>query len=388
MSKEYIKNGIVLHDGLLKKADLIVEEGKIKKIINEGENYPENDSMNIYDAKGNYVVPGFIDVHTHGAVNIDVNAATADELEQMGEFFASQGTTSWQCSILTDTKEQTLWCIDQFNEYQKKERKGAELISIHLEGPFLSAEYKGSMPEHLLSNGDIELVREYQEAAKGKIRYITVAPEVEGILENIKEMKELGIVVSLGHSGADYKTSMKAIENGATSITHTFNAMKLSHQHYPAIEGAALESDAYCEVICDGLHVHPAMVRLLLKTKGYDKVVAITDSIMATGLPDGKYKLGVNDIVVTDGDAKLASADVRAGSTLTSGKSIKNIIDYTSEPLEKVIKLWTENPAKMLGIYSSKGSIEISKDADIVILSEDYSVVDTFVKGKKQIFKK
>lgn len=387
MDKIYIKNGTVLHENIFKQANVIINDGKIEKILDSSDDPSKSESMDVYDAKGNYVVPGFIDVHTHGAINIDVNAATADELEKLGEFFATQGTTSWQCSILTDTKEQTLWSIDQVNKYFDKERNGAALIGIHLEGPFLSSEYKGSMPEHLLSQGDVELIKEYQEIANGKVRYITVAPEVKGVLESIEEIRDLGIVVSLGHSGASYDTSMEAIKYGASSITHTFNAMKLSHQHFPAIAGAALESEVYTELICDGLHVHPAMVRLLLKTKGYDKVVAITDSIMATGLPDGRYKLGVNDIVVTNGDAKLASADVRAGSTLTSVQSVKNLVDYTSAPLENILKLWTENPAKMLGIDDTKGSIEKAKDADIVILSEDYSVVDTFVKGRKQELK-
>ena len=175
---------------------------------------------------------------------------------------------------------------------------------------------------------------------------------------------------------------MKAIENGAASCTHIFNAMKLLHQHFPAIMGAALESDIYCEAICDGRHLHPAVVRLLIKTKGLDKVVAITDSIMAAGLPDGNYKLGVNDVVVVDGDAKLASNGVRAGSTLTTGAALKNLMAFTARPMEEILRLLTENPAKLIGVFDRKGSIAEGKDADIVILDRMDNVVDTFVMGK------
>ena len=198
------------------------------------------------------------------------------------------------------------------------EHKGAAMMGIHLEGPFLSPEYKGAMPEHLLQSKNIPLIEEYQKAAQGEIRYITVSPEVDGMVEDIPKLKALGIQVAIGHSGADYDTARAAVANGAMASTHTGNAMKLLHQHFPAIWGAVLEDDrVYCEVICDGRHLHPGTVRLILKTKGLERVVAVTDSIMAAGLPDGEYRLGVNEVVVIDGDAKLKENGTRAGSTLS-----------------------------------------------------------------------
>ncbi len=378
--EQYIINGKVFLDGSFQEKTIGIESGSLH-ILPKDEKIAEG--AKIYDADGKKVVPGFIDIHTHGAVGVDVNAASADELGKIGHFMATQGTTSWLCSVLTDTKEQTLWCIDEFKKHQKKEYDSANLLGIHLEGPFLSTEYKGAMPEHLLKGADIELLKEYQEAAEGNIRYLTVSPEIEGITDAIPAMKELGIVVAIGHSGADYDTSMKAIENGAASCTHIFNAMKLLHQHFPAIMGAALESDIYCEAICDGRHLHPGVVRLLIKTKGLDRVVAITDSIMAAGLPDGNYKLGVNDVVVVDGDAKLASNGVRAGSTLTTGQALKNIMAFTGRPVEEVLQLLTENPAKLIGVFDKKGSIAEGKDADLVVLDEDNNVADTFVMGRQ-----
>ncbi|MCI9199968.1 MAG: N-acetylglucosamine-6-phosphate deacetylase [Lachnospiraceae bacterium] len=378
--EQYIVNGKVFLDGSFQEKIVGIEDGRIH--ILPKEEMPK-EGAKVYDAEGKRVVPGFLDIHTHGAVGVDVNAATAEELGKIGHFMATQGTTSWLCSVLTDTKEQTLWCIDEFKKHKAMENAGADLLGIHLEGPFLAKEFKGAMPEHLLRDADVELLKEYQEAAEGNIRYLTVSPEIDGIVDAIPAMKDLGIVVAIGHSGADYDTSMKAIENGAASCTHIFNAMKLLHQHFPAIMGAAMESDIYCEAICDGRHLHPGVVRLLLKTKGIDRVVAITDSIMAAGLPDGNYKLGVNDVVVVDGDAKLASNGVRAGSTLTTGQALKNILKFTGRPIEEVLMLLTENPAKLIGVFDKKGSIADGKDADLVVLDEENNVYDTFVGGKQ-----
>lgn len=380
MKITYIINGKVFINHKFEEKVLKLEDGKIE-ICESDIKLPED--AECYDARGQMVVPGFIDVHTHGAVGVDVNAATADDLEKICRFAATKGTTSWLCSVLTDTKEQTHWCIDQFKEHKARGSEGANLLGIHLEGPFLSTEYKGAMPEHLLQKPNMPLLKEYQERAEGNIKYITISPEVEGLAEDIPSMKELGITVAIGHSGADYDTAWKAINNGAACCTHTFNAMKLLHQHFPAIMGAALESDIYCEMICDGRHLHPGTVRLLIKTKGLDKVVAITDSIMAAGLPDGNYKLGVNDVVVVDGDAKLSDTGVRAGSTLTQDTALRNLLSYTQRPVEEILPMLSENPAKLLGIFDSKGSIDNGKDADIVILDKDYQVCDTFVAGRK-----
>ncbi len=379
MEKYYIKGGSVYMDGRFCDRTIAMEDGHIFVLPKDFE--PGGDAQ-VYDASGCHVVPGFIDVHTHGAVGVDVNAASAEDLEKICQFMAGNGTTSWLCSVLTDTREQTLACIDAFNEHEKMDQQGAHLLGIHLEGPFLASEFKGAMPEYLLQKANMPLLAEYQERAKGNIRYITVSPEVEGIVEAIPDIRKMGIKVAIGHSGADYETSMKAIENGAVCCTHTFNAMKLLHQHFPAIMGAALESDIYCEAICDGRHLHPGVVRLLLKTKGLDKVVAITDSIMAAGLPDGQYKLGVNDVVVVDGDAKLADTGVRAGSTLTQNTALLNLIRFTGRDLNQILPLLTENPAKMLGIYDKKGSIADGKDADIVILDQENEIKDVFVSGK------
>jgi len=379
MSKCYIVNGLVYTDHHFAPKTVALEDGKLRVLG------PECDTGDgdCFDASGMKVVPGFIDTHTHGAVGVDVNGATAEELEKISCFMASRGTTSWQCSILTDTQEQTEWCIEQFKRHQAMEQNGADLVGIHLEGPFLAKEYKGAMPEHLLKKNDIPLIRRYQELAGGKISYITISPELEGVQEMIPTLKELGIVVGIGHSGATYDETMRAIAQGASVGTHMGNAMRLFHQHEPAVFGAIMESDAYCETICDGLHLAPGTVRMLAKCKGLERIIAITDSIMAAGLPDGNYHLGVNDVVVVDGDAKLVSNGTRAGSTLTQDVALKNMLKWLPNSLEEIIPTLTENPARAMGLWDRKGSIETGKDADLVLLNENADIVHVFARGKQ-----
>lgn len=376
MSTRYIVNGQVYVDHRFQERTVAMEDGVIRLLP------PEKPvSGEVCDAAGKRVVPGFIDIHTHGAVGVDVNGASAEDLEKIGRFFAGNGTTSFLASVLTDTEEQTCWCIDQYKAWKAKKREGARLLGIHLEGPFLAPAYKGAMPEHLLRTGDAALLRTYQERAEGGIRYLTVSPEVAGTVELIPAARALGIVTAIGHSGADYDTALAAVAAGAQAATHTFNAMQLLHQHRPAILGAVLESDVYCEAICDGRHLHPGIVRLLLKTKGADRVVAITDSIMAAGLPDGNYHLGVNEVVVEDGDAKLASDGTRAGSTLTQDTALRNLLAWTGRPMEELLPLLTENPARLIGVFDRKGSIADGKDADLVLLDGENRVEQVFLGG-------
>lgn len=379
MEKTYIVNGQVYLDHRFTQATVGMEAGKLQILPPD---CPTADGA-VFDASGMKLVPGFIDTHTHGAVGVDVNGATAEDLEKISCFMASHGTTAWQCSILTDTREQTEWCIAEFKRHEKMEQSGADLVGIHLEGPFLAKEYKGAMPEHLLKKNDLELVRHYQTLAEGKINYITISPELPGVQEMIPALVEMGIVVGIGHSGATYDQAMGAIGLGATVGTHVGNAMRLFHQHEPAIFGAIMESDVYCETICDGRHLVPGSVRMYCKCKGLDRIVAITDSIMAAGLPDGNYHLGVNDVVVVDGDAKLASNGTRAGSTLTQDVALKNMRRWLPYSLEEILPTLSENPAKEMGLWDRKGSLETGKDADVVLLDENDNVVHVFARGKQ-----
>ena len=376
----YLKGATVLLPEGMTRTDVVVKDGRIAGLPRETANI---EGLPELDAAGLTVLPGFIDIHTHGAANVDVNAADEEGLRTIGRFFASQGVTGWLCSVLTDTPEQTLWCMEQARRViEGGPYDGAALLGIHLEGPCLSSEYKGAMPEHLLMHeADPELFRQYQEASGGHVRYTTLAPEVPGVPELIPQLNAMGIVCAIGHSGAGYDQSQACVAAGAASATHLGNAMRLFHQHDPAIWGVALESDLYVEAICDGRHLHPGSVRLYLKDKGWDRVVAITDSIMAAGLPDGNYKLGVNDVVVEDGDAKLADTGVRAGSTLTLAQALRNIVKFADTDVAHAAHLMTANPARLIGL-PTKGNIARGCDADLALVDGDLEVVRTIVGGR------
>ncbi len=374
----FLKNGTLLSEGAMVPLHMAVENGVITALTTDGTNpkgLPE------VDAAGLQILPGFLDLHTHGAAGVDVNAADVDGLRTIGRFFASQGVSGWLCSILTDTVEQTLWCIEQARQViEGGPYDGAPLLGIHLEGPCLSTEYKGAMPEHLLMHeANYDLFARYQTAANGHIRYVTLSPEIPGVVELVPRLTALGMVCAMGHSGAGYDCAMGCIHAGVRSVTHLGNAMRLFHQHDPAIFGVALESDAYVEAICDGRHLHPGTVRLYCKAKGMHRMLAVTDSIMAAGLPDGQYKLGVNDVIVKDGDAKLPNG-VRAGSTLTMAQALRNLLVFTRRPLEQIAPMLSENQARLMG-WPSKGRLAVGCDADLVLLDGACQVVQTFAAG-------
>ena len=377
MRRTIFTGGLVFTGGALRETEVLVADSRIAAI---GDNLPR-EGCDVLNLEGNILSPGFIDVHTHGGDGVDINAADYQQLAKLSRFFASQGVTGFLASILTDTEEATSRAIDAVCEFMDRPLPGAKCLGIHLEGPFLCEKYKGAMPPELLREGDADLFRRYQRKAAGRVRYMTVAPEVPGVLDMLDEIRG-ECVLAIGHSDADYETARESIRRGVCSCTHTFNVMSLFHQHRPAVMGAVLESGVYCEAICDGRHLHPGTVRMLLKCKGWDKVVAITDSMQAAGLPDGEYMLGINPVTVTDGDAKISGTDIRAGSTLTLAQAVKKISAFTGEGPENVLPLLTANPAKLIGEYHRRGDIAVGKDADFVVLSPELDVLATCSAGK------
>lgn len=375
---------LVLRGGLAvlpqgpRKLDIRLRNGKIAEIAEE---ITDGETL---DVSGLWVLPGMLDVHTHGGAGVDVNHADLKDLERLARFFTAQGVTGFLPTVLTGTESEMAGAIRAIAQ-ARASRSGAQVLGCHLEGPFLAAAYKGAMPEALLQEGDLALANRLQEAGEGCILRMTVSPEVPGVLEMIPELTRMGIGVSLGHSGADYEQAMACIAAGADSATHTMNAMVPLHQHRPGILGAVLESDLYCEIICDGLHLHPGIVRLLTKAKGIRRIVAVTDSIAASGLGDGGYWLGAQPTVVKDGDAWLADGSSRAGSTLTMARALRNFMAFTGLPIEQAILPMTQNPAALLGLEGRKGRIAVGMDADLTVLDTDLAVRHTFV-GQRHVF--
>lgn len=356
------KNGSALIDGKLKRVDIAANHGRIIAIEQE---IVADEQTEVVDCSGRYVLPALVDIHTHGANGYDFNSADYDGMKKIMEFYVSHGVGTVFPTVMTDSDETI---CRQLELIAKLAKEYPEVKGIHLEGPFLSEKFCGAMPKQYLQKPSFDKFLRYQKAADGLIRLVTVAPELPNAIEFITEATAHRVHVSIGHSGADGETVKKALKAGAVSFTHWGNAMAEMDRHGLNVSGAALASNnAYCEVICDGRHVNKDVLKLLVKVKGIDRVIGITDSIMAAGLPDGQYKLGVNDVTVTGGDARITGTDVRAGSTLDAYSGLANVVSFTGLPLAEAIKLWTVNPARMVGLHNRIGTIEVGKDADFIL---------------------
>ena len=355
------KNGHALINGKLVKTDIVANHGRIIEIAPD---VVADEQTEVIDCSHRYILPALVDIHTHGAMGYDFNTADLDGMKKIMEFYVSHGVGTVFPTVMTDSDEVICRQVALIAQLSKDY---PEIKGIHLEGPFLSREYCGAMPVEYLQKPSMDKFLTYQKAAEGKIKIITVAPELNDALAFIEEVTDEKVVVSLGHSGADGETVQKALKAGAKSFTHFGNAMSGLDRHNLNMVGTALLSDAYCEVICDGKHVDRDVMRLLLKNKGINKVIGVTDSMMAAGLSDGIYKLGVQSVTVSAGDALLTGTDVRAGSTLDAYQGLANVVSFTGLPLAEAIKLWTVNPARLVGLSDRIGTIEVGKDADFII---------------------
>ena len=362
---------VVLPDGI-RRVDIGMRNGKIERIGEALDGYQTQ-----IDAFGLTVIPGMIDLHTHGAAGINVNSASAGDFEKLSRFFASEGVTSFVPTIVSDAENRMLELIRDVSD-MRGQVHGAKIAGCHLEGPFLSPDFRGAIPRRHLQPGDAALISRFLSAAKSCKLCMTVSPEVKGIESLMHYITSQGIYVKLGHSGATYEQTTHCVRMGASSFSHVMNAMRPLDRHEPGVLGAALESDVYCEFICDGLHLHPAIVRLLVKAKGIDKLIAVSDSIMATGMSDGSYTFGFHKINVKDGEATLWDG-THAGSTLTLRKALINFMHFTNLQLDQAILPLTHNPAQMLGIDEQKGRIAEGMDADLVLIDSRMNVQYTFI---------
>ena len=376
MEKILLKNGKFVLANRIVSGDLLIIDGKIKKITEKENPLYENG----IDLKGKYVVPGFIDAHIHGAYGADAMDGTVEALKTISSFVVKHGTTNFLATTLTSTKEILKNVLEKVAEVQDKELDGANIFGAHMEGPYFDIQYKGAQNEKYMKPAGIEEIKEYLSVKPGLVKLFSLSPKDETTLEAIKFLKENGVVVSVGHSAVNFDDVQKAIKAGLSHSTHTYNGMRGFTHREPGVVGAVLTNDAVmAEIIFDKIHVHPEAVRLLLKAKGVDKVECITDAMSATGLPDGNYKLGELDVYVKDSQARLVSNDSLAGSVLTLDKSFKNVIELGYSIFDAV-KMTSTNAAKEFGLNT--GEISEGKDADLVVLNDDYSVDMTFVKGK------
>lgn len=335
-------------------------------------------------ATGRTAIPGFIDVHIHGAGGHDVMEASAAALRVVTSKVASFGTTSLLATTVTASPEATCRAAEGIADFIIRQRESpevrAEVLGIHLEGPFISKERRGVHPAQWIQLPSAELLARFLRAAAGNVRLMTIAPEVLGAAACIEAAQKAGVVISIGHTDANYEQARFAISRGARSATHTYNAMRPFSHRDPGVIGAVLTSpEINAELIADGVHVEEGAMKLLVQAKGAKRVLLVSDGLAATGMPDGKYMLGDLEIIVSKGVCRNAEG-VLAGSTLTLDRALRNIV-ILGVPLPDAVRMLTLNPASLLGIEFKKGSLRVGADADILLLDENLQVVSVWARG-------
>ena len=363
-------------------AQLEVKDGQIERIYNYGERAADAD----YGCKR--IVPGFIDIHTHGAYGFDTNDAEPEGLRSWMKRIPEEGVTSILPTTVTQMPDVLTAAVANVARVIEEGYEGAEILGIHFEGPYLDMDYKGAQPPEAIAVPSVEQFAGYQEAAKGWIKYITLAPEHDPDMALTRYCSQHGVVVSMGHSSATYEQALMGIANGATSMTHVYNGMTPYHHRKPGLVGTALRvRDIYGEIICDGCHSHLAALNNYFTAKGSDYAVMVSDSLRAKHCPpSGNYQLGGHDIEIgEDGLARLKGTDTIAGSTLFMNRGLKILVEKAMIPFDAALNSCTINPARCLGVADRKGRIAAGCDGDLVVLEDNYEVVQTYCRGKAML---
>lgn len=376
-AKIYEENQII-PDGFIKiKGMKIKETGWMSK-------YKADDQSNVIDLQGQTVVPGMIDIHIHGTSGADVMDGEIASLETMVKALPQEGTTAFLATTMTQSEDTISKALKNTATFIKNYQKPgqSEILGVHLEGPFVNPSMAGAQPVEYIILPEIPLFEKWQKLAEGTIKLVTMAPEQKGGLELIRYLKQNNVVISIGHSDAKFTDVKKGIEAGVTQVTHLFNQMKGLHHREPGVVGATLLlEELYAELIVDGVHVCPEMIQLAYRNKNSEKLILITDSMRAKCLKNGEYDLGGQLVSVKDGMAVLQNGAL-AGSVLKLNDAMKNMLNYCAGcNLVDVIKMTSTNPAKQLNISDRKGSISVGKDADLVVLNNEYDVLMTFCRG-------
>jgi len=373
---------LILPDTSIEQKTLVIENQKISEIIPNLPNLRSSDK--VVDATAKWVVPGFIDIHTHGALGKDTIDSTCDAIYTLGRFFVAHGVTSYLPTTLSSTKELTIKSIENVaNCPQPKD--GARHLGIHVEGPYLNVEHRGAQLKDLIRMPDPLEYRKW--LASGVVRLVTIAPENPGAMKFIDEGVKQDIKFAVGHSGASYEQVVEAADHGLNQATHVFNGMLGLHHREPGtVGGVLIDERIYAQIIADGIHVHPEIVKLSVRAKGVSRIILITDSTTGTGLPDGCYDKNNQKFIVKDGISRTPEGGL-AGSTLTLDRAIKNMMKFTGMSFNDVLPMATSVPAEAMGWKGQLGVLKPGADADVIILNDDLIVEKAFVLGNK-VFQK
>ncbi|WP_210469788.1 N-acetylglucosamine-6-phosphate deacetylase [Sporosarcina sp. 6E9] len=387
MGEIYLTNAtIVLENKVLPKGYLHIKDEQIQS-VGEMKDCPPISKQDIkYDCTDKqYVIPGMIDIHVHGAAGYDFMDGSTEAVEAIAHALPKEGVTSFLATTITNPVDYTSHALENLNSYRLHKNKPgvAELVGIHLEGPFINKVQKGAQPEESILPPDVARFKKWQALSGNAIKVITYAPELDRNFELLTELNQTGVIPSMGHTNATYDESKDAIHNGVSHATHLFNGMKGLHHREPGVVGAVLlQDDVFVEIIPDGIHFHPDLVKLIVKMKGLEKVLVITDGMRAKGLPDGNYDLGGQEVIVRDGSCSLASNGSLAGSVVTMNKARLNLIEWIDLSIVEQVRVTAVNQAKRLKVFDRKGSIEAGKDADLVVLGSDGQIELTICRGK------
>jgi len=361
---------------------VVVEEGTILDVQTRSAMERASGARTL-DFPGQILAPGFIDIHIHGGAGHDVMEGDDSALAQIEAQLARHGVTAYLPTTVTAAKDRILQALESLGRATERGDKPgrARPLGIHLEGPFISHAKRGVHPPANLVQPSQEKLERFWQASQGTLRMMTIAPELPGAPDTIRHARTLGVHSSLGHSNATYMEAQAGIAAGADHATHTFNAMRPLDHRDPGILGAVLENDSQsADIIADGIHVDPSVVRLFLRAKGDDRAILITDAISATGMPDGNYKLGELDVQVKDG--RCDSGGRLAGSVLTLDRAVRNVMSFAGWRLARAVKLVTLNPARLLGITDQRGLVAPGLRADFAVLTKEGQVVQTIIGGQ------
>lgn len=388
MRKIKIINGhIITPNRIIQNGTLLINNQKIEA-ISEGE--VETSGYDVIDAKGNYISPGFIDIHIHGGGGYDFMDGDEEAYLKIAEIHAKYGTTAMSPTTLTCAKEDLLKAVDLYKSTTLKNTKGAQFIGLHLEGPYFALSQSGAQDPRYIRNPDVEEYKEVIKYGEGVIKRWSVAPELPGAVAMGKYLKSNDIIAAIAHTDAIYEEVVEAVENGYSLATHLYSAMsgvtrRNTYRYAGVIESAFLMDEMDVEIIADGIHLPPPLLKLVYKIKGPDKIALITDAMRGAGMPEGDSILGNKNtglkVLIENGVAIMADRSSFAGSVATADRLVRTMVNMADIPLIEAVKMLSKTPATIMGVENSKGSLTVGKDADVLIFDQDINIKTTIING-------